>query len=242
MNYIVYDLEFNQALSKDNNISDLNFEIIQIGALKLNENLEVVEVFNRLVKPTAYLEIHPYIEKLTQISTNMVMSHEQFPYVYNEFIDFIGNDEFILCVWGACDIKELMKNIHYHKLETLDNLQRYIDVQKLMCKHIKTPKGTKIGLRSAVEFFNISVTKEFHDAFNDAYYTAEVFKKLYSPEMKYSVYENKPSKRLNVPKQKLDTSRLFSQIEKMYNRSLSDEEKSLIKLAYNMGRTHQFLK
>lgn len=42
MNYIIYDLEFNQPLSKDNNISDLTFEIIQIGALKLNENLEVI--------------------------------------------------------------------------------------------------------------------------------------------------------------------------------------------------------
>ncbi|CAH0436102.1 exonuclease [Clostridium neonatale] len=242
MNYIIYDLEFNQPLSKDNNISDLTFEIIQIGALKLNENLEVISTFNRLVKPTAYLEIHPYIENLTQISTDMVMSHAQFPHIYNEFIDFIGNDEFVMCVWGAGDIKELIKNINFHKLKTLDNFKKYIDVQKLMSKYIKTPKGTKIGLGSAVEFFNISVTKEFHDAFNDAYYTAEVFKKLYNPEIKFSIYENKPSKRVDLPKRKLDTLRLFAQIEKMYDRSLSDEEKSLIKLAYNMGRTHQFLR
>ena len=53
MNYIIYDLEFNQPLSKDNSISDLTFEIIQIGALKLNENLEVISTFNKLVKPTA---------------------------------------------------------------------------------------------------------------------------------------------------------------------------------------------
>ena len=169
MNYIIYDLEFNQPLSKDNSISDLTFEIIQIGALKLNENLEVISTFNKLVNPTAYLEIHPYIENLTQISTDMVMSHAQFPHIYNEFIDFIGNDEFVMCVWGAGDIKELIKNINFHKLKTLDNLKRYIDVQKLMSKYIKTPKGTKIGLGSAVEFFNISLEKEFHDAFNDAY-------------------------------------------------------------------------
>lgn len=242
MNYIVYDLEFNQALSKDNNISDLTFEIIQIGALKLNENLEVVSTFNRLVKPTVYLEIHPYIENLTQISTDMVISHAQFPSVYNEFMDFVGDEEFVVCVWGSGDVKEFMKNIQFHKLKTLDNLKRYIDVQKLMSKYVKTPKGTKVGLGTAVEFFDISATKEFHDAFNDAYYTAEIFKKLYDPEIKFNIYENTPTKRRTVPKRKLDTSRLFSQIEKMYNRSLSDEEKSLIKLAYNMGRTNQFLR
>ncbi len=242
MNYIVYDLEFNQALSKDNNISDLTFEIIQIGALKLNENLEVVSTFNRLVKPTVYLEIHPYIENLTQISTDMVISHAQFPSVYNEFMDFVGDEEFVVCVWGSGDVKEFMKNIQFHKLKTLDNLKRYIDVQKLMSKYVKTPKGTKVGLGTAVEFFDISATKEFHDAFNDAYYTAEIFKKLYNPEIKFNFYENNPSKRRTVPKRKLDTSRLFAQIEKMYDRSLSDEEKSLIKLAYNMGRTNQFLR
>ena len=242
MNYIVYDLEFNQALSKDNNISDLTFEIIQIGALKLNENLEVVSTFNRLVKPTVYLEIHPYIENLTQISTDMVISHAQFPSVYNEFMDFVGDEEFVVCVWGSGDVKEFMKNIQFHKLKTLDNLKRYIDVQKLMSKYVKTPKGTKVGLGTAVEFFDISATKEFHDAFNDAYYTAEIFKKLYNPEIKFNIYENNPSKRRTVPKRKLDTSRLFAQIEKMYDRSLSDEEKSLIKLAYNMGRTNQFLR
>lgn len=242
MNYIVYDLEFNQALSKDKNISNITFEIIQIGALKLNENLEVVSTFNRLVKPTVYLEIHPYIENLTQISTDMVMSHTQFPYVYNEFMNFVGDEEFVVCVWGSGDVKEFMKNIQFHKLKTLNNLKRYIDVQKLMSKYIKTPKGTKVGLGAAVEFFDISATKEFHDAFNDAYYTAEIFKKLYNPEIKFNVYENNPSKRRTVPKRKLDTSRLFSQIEKMYDRSLSDEEKSLIKLAYNMGRTNQFLR
>lgn len=244
MNYIVYDLEFNQSFSKDNNVSDLTFEIIQIGALKLNENLEVIESFNRLVKPTVYFKIHPYIENLTQISTDMVMSQEQFPHVYNEFIDFIGKEEFVSCVWGSGDIKELIKNINFHKLKILDNLKKYIDIQKLMCTYMKTPKGIKMGLSSAIEFFNISASKEFHNAFNDAYYTAEVFKKLYTPGIKISVYENNSSKTkiAAVPKKKLDTSRLFAQIEKMHGRSLSDEEKSLIKLAYNMGRTHQFLK
>lgn len=243
MNYIVYDLEFNQPLSKDNKILDINFEIIQIGALKLNSNLEVTSTFNKLVKPTAHSEIHPYIENLTKITTNMVASNDYFPNVYSDFIDFIGNEDFVLCIWGSGDIKELIKNIHFHNLEPLDSFKKYIDVQKLTSKHINTPRGTRIGLKSAIEIFNMPIEKEFHDAFNDAYYTSEIFKKLYTPEITPSIYtSNNNLHKITKPKQKLDTISLFAQFEKMYNRELSEEEKSLIKLAYYMGKTHQFLK
>ncbi len=34
---------------------------------------------------------------------------------------------------------------------------------------------------------------------------------------------------------------VFDQFKKMYKRSLTKEEKSMISLAYNMGRTKQFV-
>ena len=113
MNYIIYDLEFNQAYDKDKKNSTLPFEIIQIGALKINENLEIIDSFNRLIKPTLYTEIHPYVENLTKITTDMVKTNNSFPEVYDDFLEFIGNDTFISCVWGVCDIRELIKNIQY---------------------------------------------------------------------------------------------------------------------------------
>jgi len=243
MNYIIYDLEFNQPLSKDNKILDINFEIIQIGALKLNSDLEITSTFNKLVKPTVHSEIHPYIENLTKITTNMVASNDYFPNVYSDFIDFIGDEDFILCIWGSGDIKELIKNIHFHNLEPLDSFKKYIDVQKLTSKHINTTRGTRIGLKSAIEFFNMPIEKDFHNAFNDAYYTSEIFKKIYTPKIIPSIYNsNNNSHKIVKHKQKLDTISLFAQFEKMYNRELSEDEKSLIKLAYYMGKTHQFLK
>ncbi|MDR5587094.1 MULTISPECIES: 3'-5' exonuclease [Clostridium] len=242
MNYIVYDLEFNQQQSKDANASKLTFEIIQIGALKLNNDLEITSTFNRLVKPTIHTEIHPYIENLTKITTAMVNLHNYFPDVYNDFVNFISDEEFTLCIWGTSDIKELMKNIKFHNLSSIDNFKKYIDVQKIASKYIKTPKGTRVGLRSAVEFFNIPIKEDFHDAFNDAYYTAEIFKKLYTPEIEASTYNNISTKRISKPKQDVNTKGLFAQFEKMYNKKMSEEEKSIIKLAYNMGRTNQFLK
>lgn len=252
MKYIVYDLEFNQ---KDNspveaengsldtkitNRSDMPFEIIQIGALKLDDNLETISTFNSLVRPTLYKSIHPFIESLTKITNDMVDSCEDFVSVYENFLKFIGADEVVFCVWGAADIKELIRNIKFHNLPT-EYISKYIDIQKYASKYLKTPNKDRIGLRNAIEFLNIPIEGEFHDAFNDAHYTAEIFRLFYNKKIKPSIYTPGPPKRISQPKEEIDMVSLINQFEKIYKREMTSEEKSIIKLAYIMGRTKQFI-
>lgn len=242
MNYIIYDLEFNQKNSKDTEDFGMPFEIIQIGAVKLDKNLNHLKDFNALVKPTLYAEIHPYIESLTNITTNKVNSNKSFPMVYAEFLKFIGDEDFVLCIWGAGDIKEFLRNIKFHQLDIVPQFKRYIDIQALASKYFNTPKGIKIGLSKVVDHFNLPLNGDFHDAFNDACYTAEIFKKLFTPDIKPTSYDLSCSYRKSQhSKYKIDTASLFNQFEKMYNRNLTEEEKSMIKLAYIMGKTNQFL-
>ncbi|MHC1682699.1 MAG: exonuclease domain-containing protein [Clostridiaceae bacterium] len=246
MNYIIFDLEFNQKHLdatdvQPNNNSNLPFEIIQIGALKLNENFETVSTFNKLIKPTVYKTIHPFVESLTKINNDRVSSCMPFVHVYEDFLKFIGNDEIVLCVWGTSDIKELLRNIKFHNLSTSSISINYIDIQKYASKYFKVPNEAKIGLSTAISLLNLPINKEFHDAFNDACYTAEVFNHIYDVAMKPKVYVPDVNKRVKHPKEKIDTSSLINQFEKMYNREMSEEEKSIIKLAYIMGKTKQFI-
>jgi len=77
----------------------------------------------------------------------------------------------------------------------------------------------------------------------DAYYTAEIFRKIYNDSMEPKIYnlnENKISNRENPKTNSVDTKSLIKQFEKMYNRDITEEEKSMIKLAYMMGKTRQF--
>ena len=46
--------------------------------------------------------------------------------------------------------------------------------------------------------------------------------------------------RSDTQKYKIDTYNLIKQFEKMFNREMTEEEKSIIKLAYIMGKTNQF--
>lgn len=244
MNYILFDLEFNQEItSKDKNVSssNLTFEIIQIGALKLNNNLEVISTFNKYIKPTEHKEIHPFVENLTKITTSMVEHEDYFNKVYTDFVNFIGPEDFTFCVWGVSDIKELIRNIKFHNIDLNDTFKSYIDVQSLASTPLKIKKGEKAGLKTAVEYFNISAPSQFHDAFNDAYYTAEVFRKLYTKKVKPSIYIDNKKRKANE-NLKVDNDKLLAQFEKMLNKELTKEEKMIIKLAYNMGKTHQFLK
>lgn len=57
MEYIVLDMEWNQALNFSEMVKDpvfLTGEIIQIGAIKLNQTLEVVDSFNERIAPQYY--------------------------------------------------------------------------------------------------------------------------------------------------------------------------------------------
>lgn len=248
MNYIIFDLEFNQSsgTKKENNSTSNEkcpFEIIQIGAIKLNENFQIIKTFDKLIKPHIYTTLNPFVENLTGISINELNSSKPFKDIYEEFIQFIKDDRSILCVWGLADIKELFRNIKHHNLDISIIPKEYINLQQYASKYLECPKGTHIGLNKAVNLLNIPIDSKFHNAFADAYYTAEVFKKIYSDKIQIKIY-NPTSQRaqntFNKEKKKVDYYGLIKQFEKMFNREMSDEEKKIIKLSYIMGKTNQF--
>ena len=64
MNYIVFDLEWNQnPAGKKTRNDKLPFEIIEIGAVKVNSKKEITDSFHRLIKPQVYNWIHDSIHK-----------------------------------------------------------------------------------------------------------------------------------------------------------------------------------
>lgn len=248
MNYILFDLEFNQhfSFSKDNtNIINPKcpFEIIQMGAINLDENLNTISTLDILVKPEIYKALHPFVKEITGIQIEELESAKAFKEVYREFARFVASNRTVLVVWGITDLKELFRNIEFHGLDSSLMPKEYINIQQYISKYLSCPKGTNIGLGNAVQLLDITVKNKFHNAFNDAFYTAEIFKKVFNENLKIAIYEPNINKRLTRQKNKkpkIDTYNLIKQFEKMYNREMSEEEKSIIRLAYIMGKTNQF--
>ena len=248
--YIVFDLEFNQDFSDESveSVKSANgnmypFEIIQIGAVKLDYSLNVIETFNRYIRPDIYKKVSPFIEKLTGINTEMLTNQKTFSETYSEFTEFIEDTNSIFCIWGMSDIKELYKSAEYYKQNVNLLPKMFINIQPHASLHFKIPKKTQLQLQSVVDMLQISTVREFHNALNDAYYTAEVFKKIYNATLQPVIYNPDYIKpRIRQQKRIIDTESLIKQFEKMYERTISEEEKSMIILAYKMGKTGQFLK
>ncbi|NLA53065.1 MAG: hypothetical protein GX858_01720, partial [Clostridiales bacterium] len=73
MHYIIVDLEWNQPLSHQSSIfrrvgDRLMFEMIQIGAVKLDEQRRMKGSFSRLIAPEHYMKLHPRIRRITGIT------------------------------------------------------------------------------------------------------------------------------------------------------------------------------
>ena len=120
MNYIVLDMEWNQANSYSEMVKDpimLTGEIVQIGAVKLDETFHAIDSFNQRVKPCYYLEINPLVAKVTKLTSDDLQKGSSFSDAFEQFSDWCGTD-FQFLVWGTEDIRVLRKNMTLHDIET----------------------------------------------------------------------------------------------------------------------------
>ncbi|SDY64059.1 3'-5' exonuclease [Tindallia californiensis] len=186
MQRIIYDLEFNTAfkidrktkqLKKGNAHPECPQEIVEVGAVKLNDEYEVIDSFQIMVKPTLYQRMHPTIQKKTKITREILDSGIFFPEAMKIFKEWIGDDPVQLCSWGMDDYNELKRNCDYHCI-VMDLKITWCDVQKMCMKVMEAPKGQQVGLKKAVTHFGITMEERFHSALNDAVYTAKILEAL----------------------------------------------------------------
>ncbi|ABR48667.1 Exonuclease, RNase T and DNA polymerase III [Alkaliphilus metalliredigens QYMF] len=188
MKYIIFDFEFNSAfridrktkrLMKGNTNPLCPQEIIEIGAVKTNDEFEIEETFQMFVRPVLYTKLHPKVKKKTQITNEDLLGGKSLNSSITALQHWINEDEFIMCSWGKDDINELKRNCSFFEIQT-NWIDKYCDIQKMCMNYLDLPKGKQIGLKKAVETFNIEIDSRFHKALNDSIYTAKILKKLNS--------------------------------------------------------------
>ena len=174
MNYVIMDLEWNQSSTGHEEVSKrLPFEIIEIGAIKLNSDRKTVDEFSELVRPQVYHEMHRVTRKLIHLQMEQLEQGRPFTEVMEQFRGWCG-DDYIFCTWGPLDLTELQRNIRYYDLEPLSNGPiKYLDVQKLFSIAYEDKKSRRT-LEYAIDYLAISKDIPFHRAFSDAYYTAKI--------------------------------------------------------------------
>lgn len=223
MNYIILDLEWNQSSTGEEEISKLlPFEIIEIGAIKLNNSRKMIDEFSELVKPQVYHEMHRITGRLIHLQMNQLQQGSFFPKVMKRFQDWCG-DDYIFCTWGPLDLVELQRNIRYYGLEPLaDGPFQYLDVQKLFSIAYEDRKSRRT-LEYAIDFLNIEKDIPFHRAFSDAYYAAKVLARL-----EESVLSNYSYDVFHLPKDKAsEVHVIFDDYAKYISRGFADKTEAI---------------
>lgn len=178
MNYIVLDLEWNQSnTGLEEETAKLPFEIIEIGAIHLNDTCRMVGEFSQLIKPRVYTEMHLITSRLIHLQMQELERGKPFVEVMGHFLQWCGTD-YIFCTWGDQDLKELQRNMKFYQMDPLaDGPIAFLDIQKLFSIAYEDGKSRK-ALEYAVDFLGIVKDIPFHRAFSDAYYTAKVLEKI----------------------------------------------------------------
>ena len=214
MEYIVFDLEWNQSnTGMEPEVECLPFEIIEIGAIKLNDDCSIISEFSELVKPVVYHEMHHITSKLIHMQMQELEHGNPFAEVAGRFFDWCS-EEYLFCTWGSSDLTELQRNMKFHNMTSLSEKPiPYLDAQKLFSIAYEDRKSRR-SLEYAVDFLKIEKDIPFHRAFSDAYYTAKVFAYMIqeNPELvrnlSYDVY-HAPKCREDEVKVQFDTYAKF---------------------------------
>lgn len=185
MYYITLDLEWNQAyaqkaLAVQRRLScRLRGEVIQIGAVKLDKNMNICGSYQIIVKPKYFKKLHKHVSELTGISQEQMDVGTPLPEAAERFKRWCGKD-FAFLTWGPDDVPMLKDNFHVHGIpsEWLDNT---FDLQLIFNRQTDDEKKQR-SLEYAMEHFEIPQNLPAHDALNDAYFTALVAARLDVPE------------------------------------------------------------
>ncbi|MFZ2257703.1 MAG: 3'-5' exonuclease [Clostridiaceae bacterium] len=183
MDYVIIDLEFNnlqgvyqtmnQYLNRENSFKRRLYpnEIIQIGAVRLGEDLAVVDGLNIMVKNTFYKTLNPMISEMTGVTQAMMDEGIGYPEAVKVLEEFCKGA--VVLTWGVSDIYEIIRNCHMHQTPITVLGQRYLDLQAWIGQREngnRTP-----SLKSIMELYDIEIDDNLlHDGYYDAQSTGRV--------------------------------------------------------------------
>ena len=172
MKYIVLDLEATCWKTRQKNHTN---EIIEIGAVMIDEKGEKLSEFCRFIKPSKHPILSDFCKELTSITQTQVENAQHFPEVLKAFQDWVGIEEeqdYKLCSWGFYDAKQFQKDCQLWGLDTAW-LKPHISI-----KHQYTVvKGLSrnMGMKRALALEGIPLEGTHHRGIDDARNIAKIF-------------------------------------------------------------------
>ena len=171
MNLIVFDLEWNMGNApKTFNYHGaeltLRGEIIQIGAVRVDENGDVLDTFEMTLRPRIFRKLHWRIAEVTGLSQGDLEAGVPIAEGLRRFQKWAGPDaEF--AEWGLDDVPVLKQNLFLYNMDE-SWPSRWYDLQQIFLKNFPRGEGEGLTLESVVDRLGIERDGDFHNALDDA--------------------------------------------------------------------------
>lgn len=181
MNYVILDMEWDSAYHKLH--KRFVNQILQIGAVKLDENFNIIDIFDVTIKSSISKRVSRRFCELTGITKEMMLSGISLEDAVRQYNDWLGEDT-VTITWSNSDLytiaeneKYLLKNIRF-KIDKYLDLQVFIQgVLRILGHEIKS----QISLGSAAELLGITTDNyDLHTAKDDSLLCAALLKKHYN--------------------------------------------------------------
>jgi len=154
-------------------------EVIEIGAVRLDERLEAVDEFHAVIKPVYFSKLNTFIKKKTGIAQEEIDSAAGFKKVIAEFIDWLKqSEELLLFTWGGEDLKRIVLDTRMHKLD--DSFWMQIEYFDLLKGYIRYQNVTNdVSVEAALQELGIAPEGSAHRALDDARMTAHILRAIH---------------------------------------------------------------
>ena len=178
MKYVIIDLECTCWDYQDPNKQA--HEIIEIGAVILDENYNYIKEFTRFVKPTDNPILDEYCIDLTSITQRDIDTAAPLCIAISWLKEWMGPPEDItFCSWGYFDKEQLLDECKLNGIDYPFN-DDHINIKVRFSKIMERTK--KIGLKKALRILGIQFEGVQHRGIDDARMIAKVFKVIMAKE------------------------------------------------------------
>lgn len=177
MRYIIFDLEATCWEEKNDKVK----EIIEIGAVKLNERLEIIDTFSEFVRPTINPDLTEFCKTLTSIKQEDVDDAKTFDDAIEDFEKWILSfgEDIKLISWGYYDKKQILEDSRHKNYS--GKIINLLEKKHISLKHefAKIRKSRTCGMKKALDILNLPLKGSHHRGIDDAKNIAEIFKVIY---------------------------------------------------------------
>ena len=177
--YVVIDVEMCGVQMRTQNFNRKH-EIVQIGAVMMNEAYEIIDSFTTFVRPD-YGKIDYFISSLTGIANKDVKRAPGLAEALQNMMEWFGDRRIRFYAWSNTDYNQIRGEILDKKLDEETyaiflNKENWVDYQHIV--NVRFKIGRSLALSDALQMTELDVDGRLHDGLADAMNTARIISKL----------------------------------------------------------------